>query len=145
MTVKMTVFVVATVILVACDKTPSEAPLPGRWYTPTQLALGKTVFKNNCAVCHGEQAQGLAADWRKRLADGSFPPPPLNGSAHAWHHPMSVLLATIQEGGAPVGGVMPAFKNRLNESQQRAAIAYFQNFWPEQTYRQWQQLGGVNK
>lgn len=135
--------------LVACQEQTdtsganATSSATGRWYSEQQLTTGEQVFLDNCALCHGEQAQGLAEDWRERLPDGSFPPPPLNGSAHAWHHPMSVLLQVISEGGVALGGKMPGFADNLSESQMRAAIAYFQNFWSDEIYAQWMQMGGV--
>ena len=48
--------------------------------------LGAKIFNNNCLACHGQNASGPKGDWREKLADGSYPPPPLNGSAHTWHH-----------------------------------------------------------
>lgn len=115
-----------------------------RWYTPSQVAEGAVVFQEHCAQCHGEQAQGLTNDWRQTLADGSFPPPPLNGTAHAWHHPRSVLLQVIDNGGADFGGKMPAFAEVLSDEQKLAAIAFFQELWNDQTYAQWLQMGGTN-
>jgi len=102
------------------------------------------VFADNCAQCHGDYAEGLVSDWRARLDDGSFPPPPLNGSAHAWHHPNSVLLQVINTGGAAFGGNMPAFENVLNQAYKLAAIAYFQSYWNDEIYAQWQKMGGSN-
>lgn len=116
----------------------------GRWYTAAQVETGARVFQQHCAQCHGEQAQGLSSDWRKTLADGSFPPPPLNGTAHAWHHPRSVLLQVVNQGGAEFGGKMPAFADVLEEEQKLAAIAFFQNYWTDETYAQWLQMGGMN-
>ncbi len=113
-----------------------------RWYTAEQAIAGQTVFAVNCASCHGEEAQGIVADWRQRLDDGSFPPPPLNGSAHAWHHPTSVLLQVINDGGQAFGGKMPAFRELLTEPEKLAAIAYFQQFWSDEVYGQWEQMGG---
>ena len=95
-------------------------------------------------MCHGENAEGLVSDWRQRLDDGSLPPPPLNGTAHAWHHPNAVLLQVINNGGAAFGGKMPAFAEVLDESEKLAAIAYFQNFWSDKIYAQWTQIGGSN-
>ncbi len=115
-----------------------------RWYEPEQVALGRQVFTDNCAVCHGDAAQGLHEDWRQRLDDGAFPPPPLNGSAHAWHHPLPVLLQVINDGGIPLGGKMPGFAEQLNEEQKLAAIAFFQDFWSDEIYANWQQMGGAN-
>lgn len=119
-------------------------PVPGRWYSAAQRELGATVFAENCAECHGDGAQGTTEDWRERLADGSLPPPPLNGSAHAWHHPLPVLLQVINNGGAPFGGNMPAFQSVLSEEEKLGAIAYFQSFWSDEIYEQWQQMGGTN-
>lgn len=115
-----------------------------RWYTQDQKNYGQIVFSRNCSQCHGEQAQGLAEDWRVRLEDGSFPPPPLNGTAHAWHHPREVLLKVINEGGIPLGGNMPAFSNVISDSEKLAAIAFFQSFWDDSIYSQWEQMGGTN-
>lgn len=119
-------------------------PGTGRWYSAAQVQSGAVIFQQHCASCHGREAEGLVADWRQRQADGSLPPPPLNGSAHAWHHPLSVLLQVINSGGAPYDGNMPAFAERLSSAEKRAAIAYFQDFWDDETYQQWQQMGGTN-
>lgn len=116
-----------------------------RWYSNGQVKLGKQVFLAHCAACHGAQAQGLTHDWRKTLADGSYPPPPLNGSAHAWHHPLPQLLRSINQGGVPLGGKMPAFRTVLDKPQKLAAIAYFQHFWSDEIYQKWLQIGGVEE
>lgn len=140
------------VALFACSGEDSSGPVEGelvdsrplRWYEAQQVEMGRQVFAENCALCHGDVAQGLHEDWRQRLADGSFPPPPLNGSAHAWHHPLSVLLQVINEGGVPLGGQMPGFAEQLDDQQKLAAIAFFQNFWSDEIYANWQQMGGTN-
>ena len=115
---------------------------PTRWYNNEQVLVGAQVFAENCAVCHGDNAEGRVSDWRQRLEDGSLPPPPLNGSAHAWHHPNSVLLQVINNGGTPFGGTMPAFVDVLGKPDKLAVIAYFQNFWSDEIYAQWIQMGG---
>lgn len=135
-------------LIVACDTSGPDVtainPDTGRWYGNELRNQGEAVFTVNCASCHGGQAQGLAEDWRARQADGSFPPPPLNGSAHAWHHPLSVLLQVIDEGGTALGGNMPGFASQLNRQEKLAAIAYFQDFWSDDIYAQWQQMGGTD-
>lgn len=146
--------------VVACSEQPSvasnsaEVPLVAgvssdesdveRWYSAEQVAVGQGVFLQNCALCHGEQAQGTVEDWRARLDDGSFPPPPLDGSAHAWHHPQEILLRVIDYGGESLGGKMPAFIDVLEQEEKLAAIAYFQDFWTDDIYQQWMQMGGTN-
>ena len=39
---------------------------------------------------------------------------------------------------------MPAFKDVLEEAEKLAAIAYFQNYWTDEIYGQWEQMGGTN-
>lgn len=134
-------------LLQSCDKTGPAIPndeAGERWYAVEQVTAGANVFREHCALCHGEQAQGLVSDWRKTLDDGSFPPPPLDGTAHAWHHPLSVLKQVIDQGGAEFGGKMPAFANVLSEDEKFAAIAYFQSHWSNEIYAQWLQMGGTN-
>ena len=133
------------VMLLACEPSaPAESGVDARWYSPSQLSQGAQVFAANCASCHGDEAQGRVADWKSKLANGSFPPPPLDGSAHAWHHPLALLLQVVNEGGAELGGQMPAFAEVLSEADKLAAIAYFQGFWNDETYAQWQAMGGSN-
>jgi mono/diheme cytochrome c family protein len=116
--------------------TLSPKPMTTRWYFSDQAARGKEVFINNCAVCHGNSAEATN-DWKTPDANGNYPPPPLNGSAHAWHHPISVLGRTIYNGGAEVGGQMPAFKDKLSESEIVDVIAHFQTYWSDSIYERW--------
>ena len=127
--------------LSACaPEEPAETLVGGRWYTHEQVSRGKPLFAQHCAVCHGEWGQGLAEDWRKTDASGHYPPPPLNGTAHTWHHPTEVLLRTIENGGVPLGGVMPAFESALNQDEAREVIAYFQSLWPNEIYARWLEI-----
>lgn len=110
--------------------------IDNRWYTEEQLVLGKDIFLNNCASCHGTKAE-KTVDWMKTLPDGSYPAPPLNDKAHAWHHPKWQLMQIITEGGAPYDGKMPAFKDTLTIEEKEAAISYFQSFWSDKIYKIW--------
>ena len=94
------------------------------------VASGKKTFEENCVSCHGEGAKGLAKDWKKKNADGKFPAPPLNGTAHAWHHSPKGLLATINNGGVKLGGWMPEFKDQLNETEKQDLLDYIHSLWP---------------
>jgi len=107
-----------------------------RWYTHDQVKQGNMVFKQNCASCHGQNAEATP-NWKETNADGHYPPPPLNGTAHAWHHDLDVLRRQIREGGQQLGGVMPPFKERLSSEQIDQAIAYFQSKWPDDLYQKW--------
>jgi len=126
----VTVILLATVNLVAgCggEVGNDNETVAGRWYTAAQVETGRGLFQSHCAACHGEFA-AATPDWRTTNDAGDYPPPPLDGTAHAWHHPMSVLEETIATGGIPLGGVMPGFRKVLDDGEARATIAYFQSF-----------------
>jgi len=107
-----------------------------RWYSPEQVKKGTVVFKNNCAVCHGEKAE-KTINWKQQDANGFYPPPPLNGTAHAWHHSLKILRQSVRDGGTKIGGKMPAFEKVLSAEEIDSAIAYFQSQWPNELYNKW--------
>lgn len=131
----------ASFLLVACQPSAPSAPAaPVRpAVEPALLTRGQALFTQHCAACHGDRAQG-AFGWERPGADGKYPPPPLDGSAHAWHHAYEQLKQTIQEGTLKLGGNMPAWKGRLSEADTEAVIAHFQSLWPEEIYRAWQDI-----
>lgn len=104
-----------------------------------QIRRGRQLYLKNCTVCHGIKGEG-SPDWRKRNADGAYPPPPLNGTGHAWHHPKKVLVDTIMQGTARLGGKMPAWKDKLSVQEIDDIIVWFQSQWPEQIYEAWKRM-----
>ena len=108
------------------------------------IIMGGRVFQQNCAVCHGAQAQG-APNWQRRDANGKFPAPPLNGTAHAWHHPTKVLKRIIRQGTVAQGGNMPAWEGKLTEKEMDAVLAWFQNKWPDELYAAWARRNAVEQ
>lgn len=83
---------------------------------PIDPRLGERIFRQNCAACHGANAEG------------QDPAPPLNRMGHADHHPDWELYMFIAEG--KIGfGQMPAWKQKLTEREIRAVIAYIKTLW----------------
>ena len=107
-----------------------------RWYNQAVVDYGAPLFQQNCALCHGVDAEGTK-EWKKLDENGNYPPPPLNGTAHAWHHSIPQLARSIKEGGIKLGGVMPAFGDKLTDQEVLAVIAYFQSKWPDEVYDVW--------
>ena len=105
-----------------------------RWYTSNQVTLGQEVFQQNCASCHGVNAEAEPG-WKE--ASGEASAPPLNGTAHAWHHSLDQLKLTIANGNLQLGGVMPAFGKKLSPQEIDAAVAYFQSKWADKIYASW--------
>lgn len=122
---KFLIIFVTTLLLTGCF---DSSDLQSKTDT-TQL--GKVTFEENCVQCHGKQGEGLTQDWKKRQANGMFPAPPVNGSAHAWHHSPESLMNTINHGGAKLGGWMPAFKDQLDGAEKQALLDYIYSLWPK--------------
>ena len=102
------------------------------------------LYRENCATCHKENAEGTP-DWKTRDANGKLPPPPLNGTAHAWHHPLDILRSVVKRGGAPVGGTTPAFGEKLDEAQIDAILAWVQSHWSDEVYKIWHERDLASK
>ena len=113
--------------LVVDVKVPKLSPLEQR---------GEKLFGKNCAACHGKRGEG-APDWKKIGPDGKYPAPPLNGTGHAWHHPLSVLFRVVKHGSPGGQGNMPPWREKLSDEEILAAIAWFQSKWRQEIYENW--------
>ncbi len=132
---KMMLVVLASLLLAGCQE-PAGPAAAVRTTDPQVLAHGQKLFSQHCAACHGDRAQGAFA-WQRPGPDGKLPPPPLDGSAHAWHHPYAALQQTIRDGTLKLGGSMPAWRGKLSEEDIAAVIAHFQSLWPDEIYQAW--------
>ena len=102
------------------------------------VAIGKKIYANNCASCHGAKLEGQP-EWRVRLANGRLPAPPHDETGHTWHHPDTVLIDITKNGlvpgvTAPPGYVsdMPAYGKLLTDHDIQAVLAYIKSSWPKQ-------------
>jgi mono/diheme cytochrome c family protein len=108
--------------------------LAGCGEPPPDLALGRKIYAQHCASCHGAKLEGQP-DWRKPLPNGRMPAPPHDDSGHTWHHPDGVLFAITKQGlvppYAPPGyqSDMPAFGSVLTDAEIRAVLAYIASHW----------------
>lgn len=109
---------------------------PQRWFSQQQVSQGEVIFKQNCASCHGQNAEATL-NWKQTDLNGKYPPPPLNGTGHAWHHDLELLRSTVREGGQKLGGLMPPFVEKLSARDIDLVIAYFQSKWPDEIYDKW--------
>lgn len=99
------------VMVAGCNGIPT-----GETDTEDPFALGKQVYAEYCAACHGPNGKGHA---EVEVA------PALDASEHAWHHPDGQLQQLIIEGGQ----TMPAFGEHLTNGEIIAVIRYFQSWW----------------
>ena len=97
---------------------------------------GAPIFLQNCATCHGQNAEGQP-DWHIRKNDGTLPAPPLNGDGHTWHHGDGTLYTFVNLGGAYLEGpdvpgfksAMPAFGGQLSHQEIVDVISYLKTIW----------------
>lgn len=95
-------------------------PLP---HDEQTMRRGAAVYAQKCAACHGNTGQGDGPSAK------GLNPPPANLAWGSGMHMMrgdSFLYWTIEEGGAPVGSAMPAFKGALPERDVWAVVTYVQ-------------------
>ena len=137
----LSVLIGVSVILVSCSDEidPLALPPEQRQYDTAQLLRGEQLYNQNCASCHGPGAVG-SPNWRQRGADGHFPPPPLNGTAHTWHHPLAQVRHTIKDGGPPGQSNMPAWGAVLSDQEIDDIIAWFQSLWTHEVYAAWYRM-----
>ncbi|AWJ84115.1 cytochrome-c oxidase, cbb3-type subunit III [Azospirillum sp. TSH58] len=81
-------------------------------------AKGKTVYEENCAACHGENAQGSVAVGMDVGA------PPLVTANWLYGGDKATLVETITNGRA---GVMPAWSKRLDDATIKSLAVYVHN------------------
>ena len=97
--------------------------------------LGKNVYMENCASCHGAVLEGQA-NWQQRDSDGYMPAPPHDVSGHTWHHPSSYLFLMTKYGiekmiGEKYPNNMPAYENELTDNEIIAVLSYIKSTWPK--------------
>ncbi len=131
----------STAVIAVKPVTTNVTPLPASQadFDFSKMALGGKLFKQNCATCHGDNAEGTP-DWRKRNPDGTLKPPPLNGTAHTWHHSKELLMSIITTGTVNQGGNMPAWGDKLSQQEIDAILTWVQSKWPEEIYTSWLEI-----
>lgn len=102
---------------------------------PAKVALGAGIYRQHCAVCHGEKLEGQP-NWRARLPNGRLPAPPHDESGHTWHHSDDVLFGITKHGLVPgkyapadYESDMPAFAGKLSDDEIWAVLAYIKRHW----------------
>ena len=87
--------------------TTAPAKSDKRWYAPEHVQQGAPLLHN--IVGHGPRLRVLTGG---KACQVGISPPPLNGTAHAWHHPMRARGHQIKFGAPGGGGLMPKLRIR---------------------------------
>lgn len=139
---------IAAIVFIGCGDTAPLGAMSGkpainsktglieRNLDAEQIRRGEAVYRANCTGCHGLNGEATP-DWRKPNPDGKYPPPPLDSSAHAWHHSTEVLKKTILKGTPPEIGSMPAWEGKLTEQQVDDVVVWIKSLWSDEIYDIW--------
>ncbi len=100
--------------------------------------LGKTLYQDFCAACHGPGLEG-EENWQSPRPDGSLPAPPHDATGHTWHHGDDLLFNYTRLGGQALlaergitnfNSGMPGFEDQLSEGEIWNILAYIKSEWP---------------
>ncbi|MEE8394411.1 MAG: c-type cytochrome [bacterium] len=111
---------------------------------PAAAALGQTLFKTQCAACHGEGGAGEISGQPMggRKPGGLYIAPALNGTGHAWHHPPDMLFRIVKFGSPAKGSTMAGWEGRMSDPEIWAVLDYLFSLWPEPLRLRLQQARG---
>tara|TARA_E500000331_G_scaffold86170_1_gene81742 strand:- start:2110 stop:2574 length:465 start_codon:yes stop_codon:yes gene_type:complete len=104
---------------------------------PDVVALGQSIYSENCASCHGVNLEGQP-NWRLPGQDGQLPAPPHDATGHTWHHDEDTLFRLTKYGtGALIGDPnyesnMPIYGGLLTDDEIIAALSYIKSTWPQE-------------
>ena len=133
----LVVLILTSVLVTACTSAPGESTqTSGSGPEVEAPRTGRELFASNCAACHGAAGEGHP-DWRIKNADGTLPPPPLNGDGHTWHHADGLLYRIVSQGGKSLEvpgdtsfkSAMPAFGDQLSHAEIIEVLAYVKSLW----------------
>ena len=99
------------------------------------VKLGQTIYRDNCASCHGIDLAGQIG-WQTEILDGRRLAPPHDETGHTWHHPDELLFNMTKYGfeemlGQEYPNNMPVYEDVLSDNELLAVLGYIKSTWPE--------------
>ena len=130
----LAVFLVPSIWYVSVGRKPPDVRL--RPDDQQTVALGKRIYGQYCASCHGANLEGQP-DWQTRKPDGRLPAPPHDNTGHTWHHSDAMLVDLTANGVQKYAGDdyksdMPAFAGMLTDGEIIAALSYIKSRWSQE-------------
>jgi len=112
--------------------TPSSPGSPEQSLPPldeARVARGEKIYEAKCIGCHGPQGVGESPGHPQAVDEqGRYLAPPLDGSAHAWHHTDEELVEFIAT-GSPRNPRMKAWEGELSREEIRDVVEYIKSLW----------------
>ena len=139
----------AVIYYLSSPANEAEANIALKHKDAAVVDLGRVVYAENCASCHGVALEGQA-NWRQRDANGHLPAPPHDETGHTWHHLDSYLFLMTKYGiesmiGKSYRNNMPAYEDKLTDEEILAALSYIKSTWSSRVQRQHDQINARAK
>ena len=96
--------------------------------TPEVVAEAGRLYDKICKSCHGAKGVGERPEDMYANDDYGVVAPPLDDSAHGWHHSDGNLAETILNGSPRNPRMMP-FKEIISEQDAGNLVAYLKSLW----------------
>ena len=116
--------IVVSLGFVACSNAtaPTSIPQVEEPVSSTDIkSSGAQLYAAQCQSCHGNR-EGVGATGIAPLH---------NETGHTWHHPDTQLREWIMNGKLGFGQ-MPAFQDRLSESEVDVILAFIKTLWTDE-------------
>ena len=118
----------ATENIVNADLTHLADPSDGG-----KVTAGFTLYKTNCAQCHGRNLQGQPL-WHLQDGFEHQRAPAHDDTGHTWQHPDEDLFQMVRTGHFPnnlgaKASYMPAFGERLHDEEILEIISFIKSRW----------------
>ena len=128
------ILIVGAAIVLAAIAAYVTVVVPRQRAQQSDTGGGATIYATNCAGCHGQRLEGQP-DWHHLNAAGRLPAPPLDGTGHGWRHSTAELFhmvkfSVLDQAGPDYKTDMPAFDDKLSDSDINAVLAYIHAQWP---------------
>ena len=106
----------------------ADNPVELRPDDPVYVKLGKKIYMDQCASCHGMNLEGQAG-WRDKMVGGMQRAPPHDKSDHTWHHPEKLHCNITKYGMAAMNGSdyhvrQPIYNGVLTDEETIADVSY---------------------
>ncbi len=96
--------------------------------TLAAVGRGRKLYEDNCQACHGVRGVGERPKDMYARDEYGFVAPPLDNSAHGWHHSDEGIVETILR-GSDRNKRMIAWKGTLSRKDAWDVVAYLKSIW----------------
>jgi mono/diheme cytochrome c family protein len=126
---------VITLSSIYYDRHLAEPEVAADRFNEAQVSLGNSLYKANCAFCHGDALEGKSG-WENDYPSGGRPALPLNGEGAIARLSDQDLMDVIKFGGQPFSpsdykNDMPGFEMQLSDGDIWAIVAFTKSRWPD--------------